>query len=147
MSKTNPKRCCKYRCDQVALKMCVLGWGFDLSCFCPTVVPATKSTGTLPTSRRLGESKVPLLLPGTCFESKSLGVSTGPMAVMSEDVSGSFSSARVLKSLPHVWVTSREASGYFYRNMASEHSPGKQCFGVTLSVHSKNCHQNCFWCS
>lgn len=55
--------------------------------------------------------------------------------MLPEDVSGSFSSAKVLYSLPHIWVTSHEAFGYFYRNMAHEHSPGKQYSGVTSSVH------------
>ncbi|GAB0183343.1 catenin delta-2 [Grus japonensis] len=36
----------------------------------------------------------------------------GPMATLSEDISGTFSSAKVLNSLPHLWVTSHEDSGY-----------------------------------
>lgn len=64
MSKTKPKRFCKYRCHQLVCKRCVLGWGFDVSCLCPTVVPAARATGTLPTCGSSAESKVPLLLPG-----------------------------------------------------------------------------------
>lgn len=76
----------------------------------PTIVPAASTTGTPPPSSNSAESKVPLLLPSTCTGSGSLAVRTGPhvTATQSEDLSGSFSSAKVLSSIPHLWVTSLE---------------------------------------
>lgn len=124
--------------------MCALGWGFGLNCVCCNVVPAARAMGTLPASRSSDESKVPLLLPSTFPESKSVSVCMGPWECclrMSQATS-----AKVLDSLAHLWVTSHEASGYFCRNMACEHSPGKQYFGVTLRSHlyaTKTCFGSC----
>lgn len=57
------------------------------------------------------------------------------MGTQSEDVSGSFSSAKGLNSVPHRWVLSHEDCAYFYRNMAGECCPEKHYFGVIWNIH------------
>lgn len=75
MSKTKPKWCCKYCCGN---EQHVSWAGVWCNLPLPTVVPDASATGPHPPSRSSAESKVPLLLPSTCFGSESLGVCTAP---------------------------------------------------------------------
>lgn len=115
----------------------------------PTIVPAASATGTHPSSRSSAEPKVPLLLPSTCFGSESLRVWVfiqALTAAQSGGVSGSVPSAKTLNSIPHLWVTSPDDFGCFYRNMAGECCPGKHYFGVMWSIHcytSKTAFDSC----
>lgn len=109
-----------------------LGFGVTYLCLPLSLLPVPQDTVAHPPSRSSAESKVPFLLPSTCFGSEPMGVCIGPIATQSEDVSGSFSSAKVLNSIPHRCVTSHED---FYRNMAGDCCPEKHQFGVIWSIH------------